>query len=444
MQPPHTRASLPGSTNSANSVDSPRSADGIWVNLKPVPGLAVADVPVFEGEPICVVVQGGSMAWVGPEAQLPADYQALRRWNAQGALTTPGLVDCHTHLVYGGQRANEFAMRLAGATYEEVAKAGGGIVSSVKATREASEDELFALAAPRLQALLDEGVCAIEIKSGYGLALEHERKQLRVARRLGEAFGVTVRTTFLGAHALPPEYAGRSGDYTDLVCQEMMPALAAEGLVDAVDVFCERIAFTLAETEQVFQAAQKLGIPVKLHAEQLSDMGGAALAARYGALSCDHIEHLSQDGIAAMKAAGTVAVLLPGAYYTLRDTHLPPIAQLREAGVPMAVSTDHNPGTSPALSLLLMANMACTLFRLTVPEALAGITTHAARALGLQDTHGLIAAGRPAHFVLWPLGDAAELAYWYGHKPACTIVRQGGVAADGLGIHTHQETLHGA
>ena len=408
-----------------NGAAASQNADGVWHNLKPAPGLWAADVAVPEGQSACVVVQQGQMAWVGPEAQLPAAYQALPRHDARGALATPGLVDCHTHLVYGGQRANEFAMRLAGATYEEVAKAGGGIVSSVKATRAASEDELFAQAVPRLQALLAEGVCAIEIKSGYGLALEHERKQLRVARRLGEAFGVTVRTTFLGAHALPPEYAGRSQAYVDLVCNEMLPALAAEGLVDAVDVFCERIAFTLAETEQVFQAAQKLGIPVKLHAEQLSDMGGSALAARYGALSCDHIEHLSADGIAAMKAAGTVAVLLPGAYYTLRDTHLPPIAQLREAGVPMAVSTDHNPGTSPALSLLLMANMACTLFRLTVPEALAGITTHAARALGLQDSHGLIASGRPANFVLWPVGEAAELAYWFGHKPACTIVRQG-------------------
>ena len=402
-----------------------QNADGVWHNLKPAPGLWAADVAVPEGQSACVVVQQGQMAWVGPEAQLSGAYQALPRHDARGALATPGLVDCHTHLVYGGQRANEFAMRLAGATYEEVAKAGGGIVSSVKATRAASEDELFAQAAPRLQALLAEGVCAIEIKSGYGLALEHERKQLRVARRLGEVFGVTVRTTFLGAHALPPEYAGRSQNYIDLVCNDMLPALAAEGLVDAVDVFCERIAFTLAETEQVFQAAQKLGIPVKLHAEQLSDMGGAALAARYGALSCDHIEHLSEGGIAAMQAAGTVAVLLPGAYYTLRDTHVPPIQALRDAGVPMAVSTDHNPGTSPALSLLLMANMACTLFRLTVPEALAGITTHAARALGLQDSHGLIASGRPANFVLWPLADAAELAYWFGHQPACTIVRQG-------------------
>lgn len=278
-----------------------QNADGVWQNLKPAPGLWVADVPVLEGQPACVVVQQGQMAWVGPEAQLPAAYQALPRHDARGALATPGLVDCHTHLVYGGQRANEFAMRLAGATYEEVAKAGGGIVSSVKATRAATEDELFDQAAPRLQALLAEGVCAIEIKSGYGLALEHERKQLRVARRLGEAFGVTVRTTFLGAHALPPEYAGRSQAYVDLVCNEMLPALATEGLVDAVDVFCERIAFTLAETEQVFQAALKLGIPVKLHAEQLSDMGGSALAARYGALSCDHIEHLSADGIAAMR-----------------------------------------------------------------------------------------------------------------------------------------------
>ena len=415
-----------GNTQGVNPTNSGTpSADGVWRGLRPVAALWAADVPVPEGALACVVVQGGEVQWVEPQAQVPPAFAALPRFDGRGAITTPGLVDCHTHLVYGGQRANEFAMRLAGATYEEVAKAGGGIVSSVRATREASEDELFALAVPRLQALLAEGVCAIEIKSGYGLALEHERKQLRVARRLGEALGVTVRTTFLGAHALPPEYAGRSQDYTDLVCNEMLPALAAEGLVDAVDVFCERIAFTLAETEQVFQAARKLGIPVKLHAEQLSDMGGSALAARYGALSCDHIEHLSAEGIAAMKAAGTVAVLLPGAYYTLRDTHIPPIAQLRAAGVPMAVSTDHNPGTSPALSLLLMANMACTLFRLTVPEALAGITTHAARALGLQDSHGLIVSGRPANFVLWPVREAAELAYWFGHKPACTIVRQG-------------------
>ncbi|MBE0590747.1 MAG: imidazolonepropionase, partial [Hydrogenophaga sp.] len=329
------------------------------------------------------------------------------------------------HLVYGGERANEFAMRLDGASYEEISQAGGGIVSSVRATRAASEQELFDLAAPRLAALLDEGVCAIEIKSGYGLNLKDERKQLRVARKLGESFEVLVRTTFLGAHALPPEFAGRSRSYITHLCEEMMPSLAAEGLIDAVDVFCETIGFSLAETEQVFQAAERLGLPVKLHAEQLSDMGGATLAARYGALSCDHIEHLSAAGIAAMKSAGTVAVLLPGAYYFLRDTHLPPIQALRAAGVPMAVATDHNPGTSPTLSLLLMLNMASTLFRLTVAEALAGVTSYAAQALGLQDTHGKIAAGLPANFVLWPLADTAELVYWLGQRPACGVVRQG-------------------
>lgn len=405
------------------------SADGLWTGLRLAPGAA----PGIESDDAAIVVAQGTIRWVGARDALPAEYAALPVHDGGGALATPGLVDCHTHLVYGGQRANEFAMRLAGASYEEVAKAGGGIVSSVRATREADEDTLFAQAAPRLEALLADGVCAIEIKSGYGLALAHERKQLRVARRLGEHYGVTVRTTFLGAHALPPEYAGRSGEYIELVCREMLPALAAEGLVDAVDVFCERIAFSLDETERVFQAARALGLPVKLHAEQLSDMGGAALAARYGALSCDHIEHLSAEGIEAMRAAGTVAVLLPGAYYTLRDTHLPPIEALRAAGVPMAVSTDHNPGTSPALSLLLMVNMACTLFRLTVPEALAGVTVHAARALGLEATHGEIAAGRPANFVLWSVRDAAELAYWFGQRPVRTVVRQGHIAVKAVG-----------
>ncbi|EPD43094.1 MULTISPECIES: imidazolonepropionase [Delftia] len=435
MTEPHAPASASASAP-ASALAPSSSADGCWQNLRLAPDMFEAGQAVGDWEDACIVVQQGRVAWVGPQQALPPAYASLPRHDGQGMLATPGLVDCHTHLVYGGERANEFAMRLDGASYEEVARAGGGIVSSVRATREASEDELFAQALPRLQQLLDEGVCAIEIKSGYGLALEHERKQLRVARRLGQALGVTVRTTFLGAHALPPEYAGRSQDYIDLVAGTMLPALAAEGLVDAVDVFCERIAFSLAETEQVFQAARRLGLPVKLHAEQLSNMEGAALAARYGALSCDHIEHLSESGIAAMRDAGSVAVLLPGAYYTLRDTHMPPIAGLRAAGVPMAVSTDHNPGTSPCLSLLLMANMACTLFRLTVPEALAGITRHAARALGLQDEHGLIAAGRPAHFVLWPVRHAAELAYWFGSKPDCTIVRQGRIVRTrGQGSH---------
>ncbi|WP_396430698.1 imidazolonepropionase [Limnohabitans sp.] len=408
------------------------SADGVWHHLHLAPEALGAGADAVPDA--ALVVDQGVLVWVGPHAELPGAYRSFKRHDAKGAVVTPGLVDCHTHLVYGGLRANEFAMRLAGASYEEVARAGGGIVSTVKATRQASEDELFEAAVPRMMALLAEGVCAIEIKSGYGLSLAHERKQLRVARRLGEVFGVTVRTSFLGAHALPPEYAGRSAEYIDLVCYEMMPALAAEGLVDAVDVFCESIGFTLAETQKVFEAAKALGLPVKLHAEQLSDMGGSALAARYAALSCDHIEHLSAQGIAAMRQSGTVAVLLPGAYFTLRDTHLPPIAALREAGVPMAVSTDHNPGTSPALSLLLMINMACTLFRLTVPEALAGVTRHAAQALGLQATHGQIHVGVPANFVLWPVGDVSELAYWLGQRPACSVVRQGRLAVDGMAL----------
>lgn len=399
------------------------SADGVWTDL------CLAPEALGEGEQAfrdaAIVVSNGIIVWIGSERALPTLYASMPHHLGRGALVTPGLIDCHTHLVYGGQRAHEFAMRLAGATYEEVARAGGGIVSSVRATRAASEEELFAQATPRLESLLAEGICALEIKSGYGLNLIYERAQLRVARRLGEHFGVTVRTTFLGAHALPPEYAGRSQAYIDLVCEEMMPALASEGLIDAVDAFCETIGFSLSETEQVFRAAQDLGLPVKLHAEQLSNMGGAALAARYGALSCDHIEHLDAEGISQMRQAGTVAVLLPGAYYFLRDTHLPPIGALREAGVPMAVATDHNPGTSPALSLLLMMNMACTLFRLTVPEVLAGVTRHAARALGLSDTHGRIGQGRPANFVLWPVAEPAELAYWLGHKPMPTVVRQG-------------------
>lgn len=416
MQHPPAPAALP-------------SADGCWQPVALAPWLCAPDVPVGAGEPACIAVEHGRIAWVGPRAAVPTAFAHLPRQRGAGRLATPGLVDCHTHLVYGGERSHEFALRLAGASYEEIARAGGGILATVSATRAASEDELLAQALPRLQQLLAEGVCAIEIKSGYGLDLAHERRQLRVARQLGAHCGVTVRTSFLGAHALPPEYAGRSQAYIDLVCNEMLPALAAEGLVDAVDAYCERIAFSLAETEQVFRAARHLGLPVKLHAEQLSNMEGAALAARHGALSCDHIEHLSTQGIAAMRAAGTVAVLLPGAFHTLRDTQRPPIAALRAAGVPMAVATDHNPGTSPCLSLLLMANMACTLFGLTVPEALAGITRHAARALGLQHTHGLLAAGRPADFVLWPVQHAAELPYWLGHKPCCGIVRQGRIAA---------------
>ncbi|WP_029046012.1 imidazolonepropionase [Cupriavidus sp. amp6] len=417
-----TLPSVPGTANAANAT-SAASADGLWHNCHLLsdadPARAIRDA--------ALVVEQGRIAWLGAAAELPQQYRDLARHNANGAWITPGLVDCHTHLVYGGQRADEFAMRLAGAGYEEIARAGGGIVSTVRATRAADEDTLFAQAAARLQPLLAEGVTAIEIKSGYGLSLEAERKQLRVARRLGEQFGVAVHTTFLGAHALPPEYAGRADDYIDLVCGTMLPALAEEGLVDAVDAFCESIGFSIAQTERVFDAAARHGLRVKLHAEQLSNLGGAALAARHRALSADHLEHLDEAGVAAMAEAGTVAVLLPGAYYFLRDTNLPPIALLRQHGVPMAISTDHNPGTSPVTSLLLMMNMACTLFRLTVPEALAGVTLHAARALGASDRHGKLEAGRVADFVLWRVDSPAELAYWFGRNPAAMVVRQGRV-----------------
>lgn len=399
------------------------SADGVWHSVRLLSHPGPASLAVLENA--AIVVQDGSIVWTGVQSDLPARFAALPRYEGANMLATPGLIDCHTHLVYGGQRASEFASRLAGASYEEVTRAGGGIISTVRATRDASEQQLYDASAQRLQELLAEGVCAIEVKSGYGLSLEHERKQLRVARRLAQAYDVTVKTTFLGAHALPPEYAGRGNEYIQRVCEEMLPILAEEKLIDAVDVFCENIAFDLNQTEQVFRAAQALNLPVKLHAEQLSNMEGAALAASYGALSCDHLEHLSAKGIDAMRAAGTVAVLLPGAYYALRDTHLPPVQALREAGVPIAVSTDHNPGTSPALSLLLMINMACTLFRLTVPEAIAAVTTHAALALGLQHNHGTIAVGQPANFVLWRVSDVAELAYWFGQRPVAAIVRQG-------------------
>jgi len=405
-----------------NFHDAPH-ADGVWHHCHLLPD-ADPERAVRDG---ALVIEQGRIAWLGALADLPDSYRRLDRHDAGGAWITPGLIDCHTHLVYGGQRADEFAMRLAGASYEDIARAGGGIVSTVRATREADEATLFAQAAVRLEALLAEGVTTIEIKSGYGLSLDAERKQLRVARQLGEAYGVTVYTTFLGAHALPPEYAGRADDYIDLVCNTMLPALAEEKLVDAVDAFCEGIGFSPDQTARVFEAAARHGLPVKLHAEQLSNLGGAALAARHKALSADHLEHLDEAGVMAMAAAGTVAVLLPGAYYFLRDTHLPPLALLRQHGVPIAISTDHNPGTSPTTSLLLMMNMACTLFRMTVPEALAGVTTHAARALGAADRHGRLAVGRAADFALWRIASPAELAYWFGRNPCAGVVRQGKV-----------------
>ena len=372
-----------------------------------------------------LLTQGESILWVGPQTELPTQHAAhiTQTHDLGGALVTPGLIDCHTHLVYGGHRAAEFELRLQGASYEQIARAGGGIRSTVAATRAASDAELLASARERALCLLREGVTTLEIKSGYGLRLEDEARCLATARTLGATLPATVRTTYLGAHALPPEFEGRSDDYVDAVCA-WMPVLHAQGLVDAVDAFCENIGFSPAQTRRVFEAARALSLPVKLHAEQLSNQGGAALAAEFGALSCDHLEHLSSAGIAAMAKSGTVAVLLPGAYYFLRDTTLPPVAQLRAAGVPMAIASDHNPGSSPGLSLLLMLNMACTLFRLTPEEALRGATVHAAKALGLED-RGQLAAGMRADFCVWNLSHPNELAYWFGHNPCQRVVVAG-------------------
>jgi imidazolonepropionase len=364
-----------------------------------------------------VLTQGGRIEWVGALRNLPAPLrQAVsREHDLGGAVLTPGLIDCHTHLVYGGHRAQEFEMRLQGASYEDIARAGGGIRSTVMATRACDDEALFNSAVQRAQALMREGVCTLEIKSGYGLSLHDEARCLRVARRLGDSLPLTVKTTCLAAHAVPPEYAGRADDYVEAVCS-WLSRLQAEGLMDAVDVFCDTIGFTLAQTRRVLLAAQALGVPVKLHAEQLSDQDGAALAASLNALSCDHLEHLSTKGIAAMASAGTVAVLLPGAYYFLRETKLPPVQALLDAGVPIAIATDHNPGSSPTLSPLLMLNMACTLFRLTPAQALRGMTVHAAQALGLTD-RGQLAVGQRADFAVWHVNHPRELAYWFGQNP---------------------------
>ena len=371
-----------------------------------------------------IAVADGRIAWIGARADLPAG-EAARTESLGGHWVTPGLVDCHTHLVFGGNRAGEFEMRLEGASYEEIARAGGGILSTVRDTRAADEEVLYVGAARRLRRLLTEGVTTAEIKSGYGLDTANELKMLRVARRLGESLPVTLRATCLAAHAIPPEYKERSDAYIDLVCDEIIPAAAQAGLADAVDAFCERIAFSVEQTERVFQAAQRAGLPVRLHAEQLSDQGGSGLAARYGALSADHLEYLAEPDIRAMADAGTTAVLLPGAFYTLRETRLPPVAKLREHGVPIAVATDANPGSSPALSLLLMLNMACTLFRLTPQEALAGVTINGARALGLADECGSLEPGKRADFAVWDIGQPAELAYWLGGNPCAGVVRGG-------------------
>ena len=375
--------------------------------------VACSDAACSVSPPGFIAIAGGRIAAVG--AGEPTQARPVREEiDAEGALLTPGLIDCHTHLVYAGNRAREFEMRLEGSSYEAIARAGGGIVSTVRQTRESDADTLFNESARRLQSLLRHGVTTVEIKSGYGLSLEAELKSLRVARSLGERFPVDVRTTLLAAHALPPEFAGRADDYIDEVVQRILPEAARLGLADAVDAFCETIGFTLAQTRRVFEAARSHGLPVKLHAEQLSNQHGAALAAEFGALSADHLEHLDEAGAIAMARAGTVAVLLPGAYYFLRDTHLPPIDLLRRHGVAMAVSTDCNPGTSPTTHLPLMLNMACTLFRLTPAEALLGVTRHAARALGLHATHGTVEVGKAADLCLWNLDQPAALAYEIG------------------------------
>ncbi|MDR2319259.1 MAG: imidazolonepropionase [Pseudomonas sp.] len=375
-------------------------------------------------EDAAIVTNAGLIEWIGPRAELQP-FDVDRTVDLGGAWVTPGLIDCHTHAVFGGNRSGEFEQRLQGVSYAEIAAQGGGIASTVRATRAASEDELFASARQRVQALMRDGVTTIEVKSGYGLDLANERKMLRVARRLADELPLAVRATCLAAHALPPEYAGRPDDYIDHICDEMLPALAAEGLVDAVDAFCEHLAFSPAQVEKVFIKAQELGLPVKLHAEQLSSLHGSSLAARYQALSADHLEFMTEEDALAMAKAGTVAVLLPGAFYFLRETQLPPMDALRRHGVKIALASDLNPGTSPGLSLRLMLNMGCTLFRMTPEEALAGVTLHAATALGLGNSHGSLEVGKVADFVAWQIARPADLAYWLGGDLPKRLVRKG-------------------
>lgn len=396
--------------------------DQLWTNAR---------IATMEGGGLGLIEQGAiasqndRITWIGNATDAPiADATVVH--DCAGALMTPGLIDCHTHLVFAGNRAQEFEMRLNGASYQDIANGGGGILSTVRATRQATEAELLGQSEPRLQALMAEGVTTIEIKSGYGLDLESERKMLRVARELGCRNTVSVVTTFLGAHALPPEFAGRADDYVDFVCNKILPALADERLADAVDAFCDEIGFTRAQTQRIFESAGRHGLPVKLHAEQLSNQNGAALAAGFGALSADHLEHLDEAGVAAMAKAGTIAVLLPGAFYVLRETRLPPIESLRNSGIPLAVASDLNPGTSPIVSLQANMHLACTLFRLTPTEVLRGVTVNAARALGLQQDRGTLAVGKRADWCTWGVASHAELCYWMGGVRPQRIVASGG------------------
>ena len=408
-----------------SNLQKPDIIDALWVNIHLA--TMTQGTPYGAVEDGALAVSGGKLAWVGKREALPPNIEsrAIEILDGEGGWVTPGLVDCHTHLVYGGSRAHEFELRLKGATYEEIARRGGGIRSTVSATRMANEAALFRQSVPRLLSFLAEGVTTLEIKSGYGLDLETEIRILRVARLLGEKFSVTVSPTFLGAHALPPEFEGRSDAYIDFVCNEVMTEVATHDLAVAVDAFCENIAFSPEQTERVFKAAKTHGLQIKLHSEQLSDQGGAALAARYGALSVDHLEYLSEGGVRALAKSGSVAVLLPGAFYFLGQTKLPPVDLLRHFDIPLAVSTDCNPGTSPTVSLLLMLNMACTLFRLTPEEALAGVTRNGARALGLQDRIGTLEPGKDADFVVWDIPEPAELAYDMGFNPCRHVIRHG-------------------
>ena len=395
----------------------------LWRNAR----LATCDAEQRSITGGALLTRGARIEWVGEEAQLPAIASGAEVHDLAGAWVTPGLIDCHTHLVFAGTRADEYAQRLRGRSYEEIARAGGGILSTVRAVRAASEAQLFEESAPRLAALASEGVTTIEIKSGYGLTLADEAKMLRVARALGRAFPVTVRTTLLAAHTLPPEFRGHADAYIDTIAREWLPALLGEGLVDAVDIFCERIAFSVAQAERLFAAAHALGVPVKMHAEQLANLGGTLMATRYHALSCDHLEYAAEDEAAALAAAGSVAVLLPVAYYCLAEARQPPLAALRQARAAIAIASDCNPGSAPGTSLLLAMSMATRLFGLTAEEALQAVTRHAAQALGLAGERGVLAAGQAADFVVWNVRSPAELSYWIGFNPRRTVVRAGEV-----------------
>ncbi len=394
--------------------------DQLFINLRAAT-LAQSDIPYGLIEDAAIAVINGKTEWVGTQGKLPDTYKKLKKTSLDNKLVTPALIDCHTHIVHGGDRAVEFELRLNGATYEEVARAGGGIISTVKATRDASVEELTAHALPRVDALLSEGVTTIEVKSGYGLDTETELQMLRAARALPTHRPIRVVTSFLGAHAVPPEYTDRADAYIDEICIPTLRSAHAEGLVDAVDGFCEGIAFSPNQISRVFDVAVELGLPLKLHAEQLSNLGGAKMAAGYGAISVDHIEYLDEDGVAAIAKSGTVAVILPGAFYTLHETQIPPIDILRSHNVPIALATDCNPGSSPMTSLLLTMNMGCTLFRLTPEEALKGVTCHAAQALGLTDC-GTIAVGQRADLAVWDVKHPAELAYRIGFNPLHTRI----------------------